>query len=273
MSNPATQCLIYTVRNHKSHLKHLRRSLQCVMDNLVPFVDKLDIIFFYDGGTEGKINELLSELGITNEVYFRLFTAGQPSWIGGDKSYNNMCRFWAGVVFRDPKVLEYDKYMRLDCDSFITEPVGRDLFAEVGDGVYGYLTGSIMHCGSPHSRELNQTIKEFEITVPKDKLYGTIDDVRQGMLYYTNFEICNVQAINKSLYMDLFDHLDFNGGIYVHRWGDHIIRYAGLHLFFPPEAVVELKGVGYNHQGYTLVKGVPQTSEQYTELTKGISGK
>jgi len=166
-----------------------------------------------------------------------------------------MCRFWAGLIYTNPKVMEYEYYMRLDCDSFITEPTGRNLFSDVSGKVYGYLTDGIMHDASPHSKDLNKTIKEFEVSCNTTK-YGTIDDVKEGMLYYTNFEICKIYAFLNSPYMEMFNHIDRNGGIYVHRWGDHIIRYAGLHIFFSKGDVVEIKGVSYNHQTYTLEKGV-----------------
>ena len=252
------KCLVYTVRNaHNDLYLHLPRSLECVRDNLTPFVPELDIIFFWDGGTQPVIQNLVDRLGIKNRVFFQEFTCGQPAWAEGNKSYHNMCRFWAGLVFSNPKVAEYEWYMRLDCDSFITEPFGRDPFEEVENAgaIYGYLTDGIMHDSSPHSQDLNKTIKEYQ-DESKMVLHGTIDDVREGMLYYTNFEICKIAEFKTPGYAGMFDHIDKNGGIYRHRWGDHIIRYAGLHLFWPKEAVRELKGVSYTHQSYVLENGV-----------------
>lgn len=252
-------CLVYTVRNCPKHINILRRSLPLVRDNLLPFVPGLEFVIFYDRGTETHIQNMIIDFGITNKVFLREFTAGPPEYpdyikkqIVGNKSYNNMCRFWAGVVFRDPQVEQYDYYMRLDCDSFITAPVGRNIFEDVNGKVYGHLKYAIMADDSPYSKDLNKTIKEFE---GENKYIGTIDDVREGMLYYTNFEICNVKAIKESPYLKMFDCLDKSGGIYIHRWGDHIIRYAGLHLFFPADAVVEICGISYTHQTFVLING------------------
>lgn len=259
-------CLVYTVKMHPNHLVQLRRSLASVRDYLIPSTPNLDMIFFYDEGTQRFIERTMAELGMDNKIFLRPFTAGPLKYpdhiqakIVGCKSYNNMCRFWAGVVFTDPQVCEYDYYMRLDCDSYYTAPTGKNLFVEVhkAGAIYGHLTDAVMHDDSPHSQDINKTIKEFE-TGYKGKLYGTIDDVREGMVYYTNFEICNLEAFHRPGYMQLFDYLDRSGGIYMYRWGDHLIRYAGLHLFYPKDAVLEIPGISYTHQSYVLVNGVRQ---------------
>jgi hypothetical protein len=263
-----THCLVYSVKNHKNHLDQLKRSLESVRDYVMPFVSDLDIIFFYDEGTQPVIAGFMKELWMNNRVFLRPFTAGPLDYpphikakIVGNKSYNNMCRFWAGVVFTDPQVGQYDHYMRLDCDSFFTGPIGRNIFEEVNsaNAIYGYFPGGIQHDDSPHSEDLNKTIKEFEIQY-KGNLFGTIDDVREGMLYYTNFEICNTAAFLNSGYMDLFHHLDLSGGIYMYRWGDHIIRYAGVHMFWPQGAAYEIPGCSYTHQGYSIINGVRKES-------------
>jgi hypothetical protein len=258
-----TKCLVYTVRNAHNDLHiHLPQSLRLVRDNLLPFVPDLDIVFFWDGGTVPIIQGIIDSLGIKNRVFYQEFTCGQPAWATGNKSYNNMCRFWAGLVFYNPVVSKHEWYMRLDCDSSITAPIGRDPFEEVktAGAIYGYLTDGIQHDNSPYSKDLNKTIKEFESQY-KGEMFDTIDNVREGLLYYTNFEICKVAEFRKPGYEGMFRHIDANGGIYRHRWGDHIIRYAGLRLFYPRSAAHEIKGVSYTHQSYVLINGVRQVGK------------
>ncbi len=50
------------------------------------------------------------------------------------------------------------------------------------------------------------------------------------MIYYTNFEICNIKWFMGEAYMKFFDYIDQIGGIYTGRWGDAPIRYIGVQM-------------------------------------------
>jgi hypothetical protein len=254
--------LIYTVKNDPRHLADLALSLKSVKDCLIPFTKQLDILFFFDHDTMKEIESIIWNLKIENRVFYIPFVANPPAW--ADKKdvwlkYKNMCRFWAGEIFRHPKVLEYDYYMRLDCDSSFKEPIGYDPFEMMKkeDKDYAFLTGGKFLDTVPYFEGLNSALQEFEVQYvhPGTRslaqiIKNTVDSLQEGTLYYTNFEIVRVKAFSESLYMNLFDHIERVGGIYKHRWGDHIIRYAGIHLLIGFDRVKEISDMRYFHQGF-----------------------
>lgn len=259
-------CLIYTVKNDKRHLENLSKSLRLVHENLIPFTKDLEILFFHDPDTQKDIQVMTSFWNIKNVMFLIPFTTTAPAWC--DKTdpwlkYKNMCRFWAGEVFRQPRVLEYDYYMRLDCDSFITEPLGYDPFEMMAreDKDYAFTKGGKFMDTAPYFEGINKALFEFEAQYydhvdlsGNSILKNVVGKLQEGLLYYTNFEICRVRAFSDSLYMNLFDHIERVGGIYRHRWGDHIIRYAGIHMLIGFDRVKEITDMKYTHQGF--VNGV-----------------
>lgn len=59
--------------------------------------------------------------------------------------------------------------------------------------------------------------------------------------YYTNFEVVDTSFIKRrGAYRAWFEHLDADGGIFAHRWGDAPIRWLGVQMYAPPEAVWQL---------------------------------
>ena len=168
-------CLIYTVKNDQNHLKNLEQSLSLFRDNLNPFVDNIDILFFYDFGLRKYLEDLKYKLRLTNEIILKEFTTVMPvyptdlqtkikeainlPW-GNRIEYKNMCRFWAGEVFKDLIVNEYDYYLRLDCDSFITSPVGYNLFSDIDNSnkICAYIIGYKFIDDPAVSKNLNQEL-------------------------------------------------------------------------------------------------------------------
>ena len=70
------------------------------------------------------------------------------------------------------------------------------------------------------------------------------------MYYNTNFEILKIEKFTKSDYLKFYDHVDQSGGIYLYRWGDHIIRYAILNMLYGDSGVKEIDNIKYTHQGF-----------------------
>lgn len=253
-------CLIYTVKADENHLKQLRKSLELVRNHLNPFVDNLDILFFCDKGTEVEVSSITKELKLPNTIKLLEFTTKQPPYsetikssINGQIAYKNMCRFWSGEIFKNEEVLKYDYYMRLDCDSYITAPFGFNPFEKLEEKnkIYAYISGGLFLDSEKACKGLNAALKQFEIDRPELIVNGC--DFKEGTLYYTNFEICRIADFAESSYMDLYNYLDKNGGIYIYRWGDHIIRYAGIHMMLGVDRVEALTGIGYTHQ--TFING------------------
>lgn len=255
-------CIVYTVKY--SHLAILSRSLLLVRDNLIRELGLVDtdFIFFHDPGIENKLDELKKEHAIGNKFVYRVFDTHRPPYspeiksrITGQVEYKNMCRFWAGEVFYDKDICGYDYYLRLDCDSYITDKVPYDpfkLLASEGK-YYGHLKGAIFQ-DSPHVIvDFRKTLIEFEASY-RGRILKSCMGFPEGMLYFTNFEIVKPSEFRNSQYMVLYDYLDAAGGIYIHRWGDAPIRYAGIQMMMGDSGVKELSGIKYTHQHF--VNGV-----------------
>ena len=215
-------CLIYSVKADQRHLQHLNNSLKLVRDNLNPFTEDMDILFFCDPEVADQVTSIISELKITNECKMLEFNTIQPEYnqsiqnrIIGNTSYKNMCRFWAGEIFKNKEVLKYDYYMRLDCDSYITSPIRFNPFEILKEKnkIYGFISGGVFLDSPDVCRDLNVTLKQFEVDHPELIVKGC--DFKEGTLYYTNFEICKVKEFAESNYMRLYEYLDKSGGIYI----------------------------------------------------------
>lgn len=263
-------CLIYTVKNDQRHLNNLVQSLTLFRDNLNKFVNNIDIIFFYDNGAEGFIENLVKQLNLTNKIILKEFTTKMPVYpdilqkeinetianpnilFAQNVGYKNMCRFWAGEIFKDEIVKTYDYYLRLDTDAYITSPVGYNIFDEIDkeNKICTYIKGNLM-CDPPQfCQKLNKTLVEYESKYNGQLMKSASTLLPEGMYYNTNFEICKVKSFIESDYLKFYDHIDQSGGIYLYRWGDHIIRYAISNILFDNFYVKEVDNIKYTHQGF-----------------------
>ena len=146
--------------------------------------------------------------------------------------YRHMCRFFSGEIFKRPELLGYRYLLRLDTDSYLLEPVG-DFFQQLesAGSVYGYRLVSDEHpeCFADFYRTFKEAVESlghYYILNPHVEL--------RGFIYYTNFEVMNLDYFRSELYLRVYDHLDRSGGFYVHRWGDALFRFAFLEQFRAP---------------------------------------
>jgi hypothetical protein len=160
--------------------------------------------------------------------------------------YRHMCHFFADDIFHRPELAEFDYYMRLDTDSFILSPVKTDLFEcmESKSAVYGYITEDVdsPECSAGLWPLAEKFTRESGLETRK-----AVSEIPEPRCYYTNFEICDLAWFRRSPWRDFFAAVDKANGIYTTRWGDHIIRYIGVNLFAPPEAVAVMP-VHYFHR-------------------------
>jgi alpha 1,2-mannosyltransferase len=163
-----------------------------------------------------------------------------PSHPGFNFGYRHMCRFFAGAFLNHPSLSQYEYIWRLDTDSFIMDKINYDVFEKMREGnfVYGYI-----NIQNEHPRMKNEFC-EFS-----DAYFGNKDSLSncEGLVYYTNFEILNKDAILQSRYMDFFNSIDESGGIYLYRWGDHIIRHSGITNLFDKDRVKWFDDIDYYH--------------------------
>ena len=69
-------------------------------------------------------------------------------------------------------------------------------------------------------------------------------------MYYTNFEVCNVNWFSSDEYMNFYNKIDESGGIMTHRWGDAPIRYLGVNMYMNPENIYGFENIDYQHGSF-----------------------
>lgn len=211
---------------------HLPRDINFIkieLDFRVPYyLNHLDIPEYFPHPTHGP--------GGPHDCGHKGFTMG----------YRHMCRFFAGEIYKQEILSNYRYYLRLDTDSFILRKIPFNLFEKMEkDGYsYGYIRDAVQIDNPAVISGLWETTEKFANTVGK-----TILHIPPGKMYYTNFEIGDLNWFKSSGYMDYYDYIDRNGGIYVCRWGDAPIRYLGIDLFMDRKKLWPIDEVGYQHGG------------------------
>lgn len=154
----------------------------------------------------------------TTDIPTKFISETTPSF-GFSLGYRHMCRFFSGEIFSHLSG-DYDYYMRLDTDSFITEKVSFNFFEQMKDLVYGYYSTFTDNPG---------VVCNFKDALQKyDDKFSDSDGLTS---FATNWEVCDINWFRNSEYWDYYQYIDSLGGIYQHRWGDAPIRYAGVSAY------------------------------------------
>jgi hypothetical protein len=167
-----------------------------------------------------------------------------PNANGFGMGYRHMCRFFAGDIFKLDILKDYKYVLRLDTDSFLVD-VKYNLFDRMAstESKYGYINIQYDH------PKLIDELWSFSKDYFKEKEIYT--DVFKpphiGRVFYTNFEIFDMDFFKQPDYMDFFNKIDESGGIYLYRWGDHCIRYIALNCLLEKSKMLFFNDVDYFH--------------------------
>lgn len=71
--------------------------------------------------------------------------------------------------------------------------------------------------------------------------------IEEGLMYYNNFEIGEVEFFRGGWAYSMFKMLEASGNIYFKRWGDAPFRYLVVNMFMNPVYRVAVKGFIYQH--------------------------
>ena len=254
-------CIVYLVRTSEEDLTNLNKSLKLLDENLLKFSACTDVILFHEpsfAGYRQKVHELENGNVIFQQITFPEPPEGTPEIfphpipeqvakgnLGFSIGYRHMCWFFSGGMYEQVIMGNYKYYLRLDTDSYILTPLKYDLFEfmENGKFKYGYIEEAIQID--------NPAVVEglFEYTG------ATISGLEEGKMYYTNFEVGEVDFFAKGFYHMFFKRICAHGGIYTKRWGDAPIKYIGVNLFMFDKQATPIKGFVYQHGAiYDLTK-------------------
>lgn len=171
-------------------------------------------------------------------------------WMG----YRHMCRFHSGEIYKEPRLLKYDWYWRLDSDSYFLSKIDFDPFDHMAANnlEYAYIAEEdkdvprvVKGLGEftlDYARKNNIDIKNLNSRLIKGKW--------DYNLYYTNFEIANFKVFRNTNYMNYYDALDKSGNIYYQRWGDAPIHWLGVQMFLEQNKIWCVKNIAYQHNNW-----------------------
>jgi hypothetical protein len=180
--------------------------------------------------------------------------------------YRHMCRFFGGLVFNHPALSEYKYCWRLDSDSFILSSVTNDPFKQMErtGSKYAFLD-RVDYDEAFACMGLWDTTKDF-MNANKGILKNEVESWNMEV-YYTNFEIYDMDFFRGEEYQLYFKYLDSTNNIYYRRWGDHCIRFLGLSMFADLSDIWCIKDFAYQHGSwignpsklnYSIIPTIPE---------------
>lgn len=206
-----------------------------------------------------------------NKLQENLFSAVNNNVIyGGLRSYRNMCHFNSGFFFRQPKLLEYDWYFRVEPDveylcDFQYDPFK---FLREHNKIYGFVT--TIHDYENTIPSLWPTVEKFMakhpemihtnnslkfITTNETDLNYNVPIIPSSTDYnmchfWSNFEIGNLNFWRSKEYLTFFEFLSKSGGFHYERWGDAPVHSIGLNLLADKNSIHHFDDLGYYHPPY-----------------------
>lgn len=246
--------IIYLVRSSNHDINLLKTSIDLLKNNFIG-LEKLDILIFHEPSLRPALdlikgfhtNIKFQEIEFTLPDFYNQFTIVDNfphPFVPGmsfPRGYRHMCRFFSGEIFKHPVMKKYDNYLRLDTDSFIHK-IDFDLFdfIEKNNIYYGYIEQAVQY----DDPGVTEGLWNLARTIKSDL------DIEENKMYYTNFEVCNLEWFNSEEYMNFYDKIDKSGGIMTGRWGDAPIRYLGVNMFMDKQNIHGFNDIVYQHGGF-----------------------
>ena len=242
--------IVYLIRGNEQSIAALEKSLSLLKTNFLPW-SPADILVFHENNMSpdqlsGRTSGLLVKTALVDFSNVPLEMSDIPP---SQRGYRHMCHFFANDIFSRPELAGYDFYMRMDDDSFILSPLKFNVFELMRDKGYKYAYRVILK-DRPHvCVGFGDLVKQY-FCMRGHRLNYRLPP--PYMIYYTNFEICDISWFKGRVWQEYFEAVDRAGGIWRHRWGDALIRYYGVVHLMEESSVYCLKQLHYHHQSEWL---------------------
>lgn len=238
--------IVYLIRGTVSSLKGFERSIELLKVNFLPW-SPADIIVFHEADFDpSELKSRYRDLPISfATVDFSAVPEGLENTPVSGRGYRHMCHFFANDIFRRPELSEYRYQMRLDDDSFILSPVKFNVFDEMARGGYRYGYRAVISDKASFCQGLWPTAAQYFASVGSVRGFSQI---RELGMYYTNFEICDLEWFRGDEWQGFMTAIDRAGGIWSKRWGDAPIRYIGVQALLGDAQIRQFREIHYFHQ-------------------------
>jgi len=196
----------------------------------------------------------------------------QRKIIYGDSiSYRHMCRFESGFFFRQPLMLNYEWYWRVEPSVELFCDIDYDVFKFMADKKKKYSFVLSLYEYVETIPTLWDSTKKFMKAHPehiaKDNSMGFLSD-DGGETYnhchmWSNFEVGNLNWLRSKAYTDYFESLDQDGGFFYERWGDAPVHSIAASLLLNKDEIHFFEDIAYYHVPFTHC---PTSDKQRLEL-------
>ena len=246
--------VVYLTRSSENQIRQLIKSINSLAKNFLPW-SPADIWVFHESDFDRSLmdsDQSMANLDIHYaEVDFSAVPKEMENLPRSQRGYRHMCHFFANDIFLRPELQWYTYQMRLDVDSYILAPVKFNVFEKMEREGIRYTYRMIMKEKPEWAIGLLKTAEDYF-----DRHSETVRGVRRlcsVKLYYTNFEICDLNFFRGTEWQDFFAAIDAARGIWRHRWGDAPIRWLGVKHLLRKDEIYCLRCMKYHHQ-FTLEK-------------------
>ena len=248
--------IFYLVNNNVIHLKRLYDSLDCLNKNFLstyPYT----VVFGHEGLSEDTINEIKKHIHTPHHFYkleFKIPNYTQhivnqiPEKFKGhwdenaffSMGYRHMCRFFAGEIFKDSFFDNVNYLLRIDCDSYFTGKIEKDIFKVMQD------TKSV-YASVGEDTDMDYVVEGLH-DFCDNHFNVKRNDIRYNGMYQTHFELVDFKWFKMREYLDFYNKIDETGNIYIKRWGDAPIKYQGVNRLLSKDQI-HMFELPYKHGG------------------------
>ncbi|RDW80816.1 putative mannosyltransferase [Coleophoma crateriformis] len=184
----------------------------------------------------------------------------QRKIIYGDSiSYRHMCRFESGFFFRQPLMMNYEWYWRVEPSIELFCDIDYDAFKFMADNKkkYSFVLSLYEYVETIPTLwdSTKKFIKEHPEHIAEGNSMGFLSD-DGGETYnhchmWSNFEIGNLNWLRSKAYIDYFESLDADGGFFYERWGDAPVHSIAASLLLKKEEIHFFNDIAYYHVPFT----------------------
>ncbi|KXJ95196.1 family 15 glycosyltransferase [Microdochium bolleyi] len=239
-----------------------------------------DWVFLNDKPFDATFKKVTSSL-VSGKTYYG--TIGQehwsfPEWIDQDKarkvredmaqrkiiygdsvSYRHMCRFESGFFFRQPLMMNYEYYWRVEPSIELHCDIHYDPFRFMKENNKKYSFVLSLYEYIETIPTLWDSTKKFMKNHPehiaKDNSMAFLSDdggeTYNKCHFWSNFEVGSLDWLRSKPYLDFFESLDKDGGFFYERWGDAPVHSIGAGLLLPKDEIHFFNDIAYYHVPFT----------------------
>ncbi|KAK8932489.1 Glycolipid 2-alpha-mannosyltransferase [Metarhizium anisopliae BRIP 53293] len=178
---------------------------------------------------------------------------------GDSVSYRHMCRFESGFFFRQPLMMNYDYYWRVEPSIELYCDIHYDPFRVMHEGGKKYSFVLSLYEYAETIKTLWDSTKKFMKNHPEhlaaDNAMGFLSDddgeTYNNCHFWSNFEVGNLNWLRSKPYIDFFESLDRDGGFFYERWGDAPVHSIAAGLLLNKSDIHFFNDIAYWHVPFT----------------------